>query len=176
VSPLLRLPLPARGSSGAATCPRGSSSHSRFGAAPEPPRVPGLYGLQANKQISSVDPAIMIFIGAGTPISSNELRDKGCSARSQDMHSWLIKYRRDVWQVGCSAPSQCLVVQQLWTTGLLQSGVSDVSHLSATTMGLVTQRHSTVSKTECSMAGDKTRLAHAVEDIIGYSWPLCSTV
>jgi hypothetical protein len=36
-------------------------------------------------------------------------------------------------------------------------------------MGLVTQRRSTVSKTECSVAGDKTRLAHAVEDIIGYS-------
>jgi hypothetical protein len=41
-------------------------------------------------------------------------------------------------------------------------------------MGLVAQRHSTVSKTECSMAGDKTRLAHTVEDIIGYSWPLGS--
>jgi hypothetical protein len=36
-------------------------------------------------------------------------------------------------------------------------------------MGLVTQWRSTVLKTECSMAGDKTRLAHAVEDIIGYS-------
>jgi hypothetical protein len=43
-------------------------------------------------------------------------------------------------------------------------------------MGLVTQQHSTVSKTECSVAGDKTRLVHAVEDIIGYSWPLCPTV
>jgi hypothetical protein len=61
-------------------------------------------------------------------------------------------------------------------TGLLQPSVSDVGHLSATTMGLVMQRHSTVSKTECSMAGDKTRLAHTVEDIIDYSWPLCPTV
>jgi hypothetical protein len=52
---------------------------------------------------------------------------------------------------------------------IVQPGVSDVGHLSATTTGLVTQRRSTVSKTECSMAGDKTRLAHAVEDIIGYS-------
>jgi hypothetical protein len=50
---------------------------------------------------------------------------------------------------------------------IVQPGVSDVGHLSATTTGLVTQRRSTVSKTECSMAGDKTRLAHAVEDIIG---------
>jgi hypothetical protein len=36
-------------------------------------------------------------------------------------------------------------------------------------MGLVTQQRSTVSKTECSVAGDKTQLAHAIEDIIGYS-------
>jgi hypothetical protein len=51
----------------------------------------------------------------------------------------------------------------------LQPGVSNVGHLSATAMGLVTQWHSTVSKIECSVAGDKTRLAHSVEDIIGYS-------
>jgi hypothetical protein len=43
-------------------------------------------------------------------------------------------------------------------------------------MGVVTQRRSTVSKTECNVACDKTRLAHAVEDIIGYSWLLCPTV
>jgi hypothetical protein len=74
-----------------------------------------------------------------------------------------------VWQADCSDPSQCREVQQLWATGLLQPDVSDVGHLSATTMGLVTQQRRTVSKTECSVAGDKTRLAHAVEDIIGYS-------
>jgi hypothetical protein len=45
----------------------------------------GLCGLQTNKQISSGDPAIMISIGAGTPISSKALRDKGCSTRSQGM-------------------------------------------------------------------------------------------
>jgi hypothetical protein len=44
---------------------------------------PGLCRLQANKQISSGDPAIIISIGAGVPISSKVLRDKGCSARSQ---------------------------------------------------------------------------------------------
>jgi hypothetical protein len=74
-----------------------------------------------------------------------------------------------VWQAGCSDPSQCQVVQQLWATGLLQLGVSGVGHLLATTMGLETQRRNTISKIECSVAGDKTRLAHAVEDIIGYS-------
>jgi hypothetical protein len=31
------------------------------------------------------------------------------------------------------------------------------------------QWRNTVSKIECSVAGDKTWLAHAVEDIIGYS-------
>jgi hypothetical protein len=36
-------------------------------------------------------------------------------------------------------------------------------------MGLVTQQHNTVLMTECRVAGDKTRCAHAVEDIIGYS-------
>jgi hypothetical protein len=61
-------------------------------------------------------------------------------------------------------------------TRLLQPGVSDVGHLSAAAMGLVTQRHNIVLKTECSMAGDKTWLAHAVVDIIGYSWPLCPTM
>jgi hypothetical protein len=44
---------------------------------------PGLYGLQANKQISSGDPTIMISIRAGTFVSSKALRDKGYSARSQ---------------------------------------------------------------------------------------------
>jgi hypothetical protein len=86
----------------------------------------------------------------------------------------LIKYRRDVWQVGCSDPSQRQKVQRLWATGLLQPGVSDVGHLPAAAMSLVTQRHNTVSKTKYSVAGDKTWFAHAVEDIIGYSWPLGS--
>jgi hypothetical protein len=104
VSPRLRLLLPARGSSGSATCLCGSGSRSRLGVALVPPRVPvarapppdsgqllgrhvslGLCGLQTNKQISSGDPAIMISIGAGTPISSKALRDKGCSSRSQGM-------------------------------------------------------------------------------------------
>jgi hypothetical protein len=119
--------LPAKGSSEAVMCPRGSGSRSRLGAAPGPPRAPaagdsteaatcprgsgqlrgchvslglqhppsgvgqlrschmspGLCGLQANKQISHGDPAIIISIGAGTPIPSKALRGKGCSARSQ---------------------------------------------------------------------------------------------
>jgi hypothetical protein len=104
VSPQLGLPLPARGSSGATTYPHGLGSRPRLGATPGPPRVPaarapapglgqlrghhvspGLCGLQAKKQISSDDPAIMISIGAGTLVSSKALRDKGCSARSQGM-------------------------------------------------------------------------------------------
>jgi hypothetical protein len=104
VSPWLRLPLPARGSSEAATCPRGSDSRSRLGAAPGMPHVPtvwapppglgqlrgrhvssGLCGLQASKQISSGDPIIMISIEAGAPVSSKALRDNGCSLRSQGM-------------------------------------------------------------------------------------------
>jgi hypothetical protein len=44
---------------------------------------PGLCGLQANKQICSGDLAIMISIGAGTPVSFKALRDKGCYARSR---------------------------------------------------------------------------------------------
>jgi hypothetical protein len=32
-----------------------------------------------------------------------------------------------------------------------------------------TRQHSVTLLTECSVAGDKTRRAHAVEDIIGYS-------
>jgi hypothetical protein len=39
--------------------------------------------LQAIKQISLGDPAIMITIGAHAHISSKALRDKGCFARSQ---------------------------------------------------------------------------------------------
>jgi hypothetical protein len=71
---------------------------------------------------------------------------------------WLIEYRRDVWQAGCSDPSQ-----------LLQPGVSVVGLLSATAAGLVTQRHSTKPMTEYRVAGDKTRCAHVVKDIISYS-------
>jgi hypothetical protein len=42
---------------------------------------PGLCGLQANKQISSGNPTIMISIWTGTPISSKALRDNVCSTR-----------------------------------------------------------------------------------------------
>jgi hypothetical protein len=200
--------LPTEGSSGAVTCPRGSSSRSWLGAttcphgsgsrfrleaapgpprvpaarapapgsgklwgrhvsprlraAPGPPRIPRLCKLPVSKQISSGGPTIMISIRAGAPVSSKALRRKACSRR-------LIKCKRDVWQTGCSGPLQHQAVQRLWATGLLQHGVSDVGHLSAAAMGLVTQQRSTVSKTGCSMAGDKNRLAHIVEDIIGYS-------
>jgi hypothetical protein len=85
VSPRLGLPFLARGSSGDATYPHGSGFPSRLGAALGLPRVPGLCGLQASKQISSGDPAIMISIGAGALVSSKALRDKGCSTRSQGM-------------------------------------------------------------------------------------------
>jgi hypothetical protein len=85
VSPRLGLPLPARGSSGTTTCPLGSSSRSRLGEAPGPPRIPRLCGLPVSKQISFGGPTIMISIGAGAPVSSNSLRDKGCSACLQGM-------------------------------------------------------------------------------------------
>jgi hypothetical protein len=58
--------LLAQGSSKATTCPE----H-------------GLCRLQAIKQISPGDSAIMISIGARARKSSKALRDKGCSARSQ---------------------------------------------------------------------------------------------
>jgi hypothetical protein len=87
---------------------------------------------------------------------------KACDGR-------LIKYRRDGRQVGRNGPSQCRVTRQPWATGLLQPDISDVGHLSAHTTGLMMQQRSTVSKAESSVAGDKTRCAHAVEDIIGYS-------
>jgi hypothetical protein len=74
-----------------------------------------------------------------------------------------------MWQAGHNGLSQCRVVQQLWATGRLQPDVSVVGHLSATATGLVTQRHSTVPMTECRVAGDKTRRAHAIEDIVDYS-------
>jgi hypothetical protein len=43
-----------------------------------------------------------------------------------------------------------------------------MGHLSGTATGLVTQQHRAVPLTECRVAGNKTRLAHAVEDIICY--------
>jgi hypothetical protein len=85
VSPRLGLPFPARGSSEDAMCPHGSGSPSQLGAAPGPPCVLGLYGLQVSKQISSDGPIIMISIEVGAPVSSKVLRDKGCSTRSQGM-------------------------------------------------------------------------------------------
>jgi hypothetical protein len=60
--------LLVQGSSGAATCPED-----------------GLCRLQAIKQITPDDLAIMISIGARVRISSKELCDKGCSAHSQDV-------------------------------------------------------------------------------------------
>jgi hypothetical protein len=65
----------------------GSSTHlltqgsSRAATSPKD----GLCRLQAIKQISPGDPAIMISIGARARVSFKSLRDKGCSARSQGM-------------------------------------------------------------------------------------------
>jgi hypothetical protein len=77
--------LPARSSSRTAACRLGSSTHllaqCSFRAATCP--EDGLCRLQAIKQISPGDPAIMISIGACARISSKRLRDKCCSARPQ---------------------------------------------------------------------------------------------
>jgi hypothetical protein len=56
-------------------------------AAPKLPCVPstGSIGCKQNKQISPGDPAIMISIEARARVSSKSLRDKGCTARSQDV-------------------------------------------------------------------------------------------
>jgi hypothetical protein len=50
----------------------------------------------------------------------------------------------------------------------LQPGANTVGYLLGTTTCLVSQRHHAVPLTECRVAGDKTRYAHAVEDIICY--------
>jgi hypothetical protein len=77
--------LSAQGSFGAATYHLGSSTHllahDSSGAATCP--EDGLYRLQANKQISPGNPAIMIFIRARARVSFKTLRNKGCSTRSQ---------------------------------------------------------------------------------------------
>jgi hypothetical protein len=77
--------LLAQGSSGAATYHLGSSTHLLAQGSSGAVTCPedGLCRLQANKQISLVDLAIMISIGARTRVSSKTLHDKGCSARSQ---------------------------------------------------------------------------------------------
>jgi hypothetical protein len=160
----------AQGSSGAATCYLGSSTHllaqGSSGAATCHLGSAGCK--QLNKYPLAARPSrspsgrVRLYLPRRYVTRAAPHTRKACSRR-------LIKCRRDVWQTGCSDPSQCRVVQQLWATGLLQPDVSDMGHLSATTTGLVTQRCSTVSKTECSLADDKTRRAHAIEDIIGYS-------
>jgi hypothetical protein len=74
--------LSARGSSGTATWHLGSSTHhlahgsSRAATCSED----GFYRLQADKQISPSDRAIMISIRALTRVSSKTLRNKSCSA------------------------------------------------------------------------------------------------
>jgi hypothetical protein len=77
--------LPARCSSGATTCHLGSSSHLLAQGSSGDALCPkdGFCRLQANKHISYSDPAIMITIGARARVSSKTLCDKGCSARSQ---------------------------------------------------------------------------------------------
>jgi ribosomal protein S12 len=80
-------------------------------------------------------------------------------------------------QPGHSGLPQCYVVQQFWAgsavrqaaTVRLQPGVSVVGHMPGTATGLVVQQHHAVPLTEYRVAGDKTRHAHAVEDIICYS-------
>jgi hypothetical protein len=97
VSPWLRLPLPARGSSGAATCHL-SSTHllaqgstratmchlgcKQINKYPLPTRSSCSPSGRVHPYLPR-SPTIMISIEAGTPISSKALCDKGCSARSQ---------------------------------------------------------------------------------------------
>jgi hypothetical protein len=77
--------LLARGSSGAATCHLGSSSRLLVQGSSEAATCPKdrLYKLQAIKQISPTDSAIMISIEARVRVSSKALRDKGCFVHSQ---------------------------------------------------------------------------------------------
>jgi hypothetical protein len=77
--------LPAQGSSGAATYHLGFSTYLLAQGNFEVATCPedGLCRLQANKQISPGDSAIMISIGARACVSSKTLRDKGCSTRLQ---------------------------------------------------------------------------------------------
>jgi hypothetical protein len=77
--------FPAQDGSGAATRHLGSSTHLLAQGSSEAATCPkdGLYKLQAIKQISSDDPATIIFIGARARVSSKALCDKGCSAHSQ---------------------------------------------------------------------------------------------
>jgi hypothetical protein len=76
---------PARGSSGATACHLGSSTHLLAQGSSRATTCPKerLCKLQAIKQISPGDPAIMISIEACACISSKALHDKGCSTRSQ---------------------------------------------------------------------------------------------
>jgi hypothetical protein len=86
VPPQLRL-LPLGTATGPRACQLGFSTHlltqDSSGAVTCP--EDGLCRLQVIKQISSGDPAIMIYIGARAHLSSKALRDKGCSAHSQGM-------------------------------------------------------------------------------------------
>jgi hypothetical protein len=163
--------LPAQASSGATTCPHDSDSclpaQASSGAATC--LEDGFCRPQANKQTPHSDLAIMISIVTCTRISFKTLRDNGCFTRSQGVKQVTHYCRRDIWQACHSALLQCRVVQQLWATGRLQLCASAVGHLSATVTGLVTQRHSPVPMTECRVADDMTRRAHAVENIVDYS-------
>jgi hypothetical protein len=51
----------------------------------------------------------------------------------------------------------------------LQHGANVVDHLLDTAIDLVTQQHGAAPLVECRVVGDRTRRAHAVEDIICYS-------
>jgi hypothetical protein len=74
--------LPARGSFGAATCP-GSRLLAQGSSGANTCPEDRLYRLQATKQISHGDPAIMITIVACAHVSSKALRNKGCFTLSQ---------------------------------------------------------------------------------------------
>jgi hypothetical protein len=78
---------PAQGSSGAAACHLGCSTHLLAQGSSEAAMCleDGLCRLQAIKQISPSDPAIMIFIRARAHVSSKTLHDQGYSAHSQGM-------------------------------------------------------------------------------------------
>jgi hypothetical protein len=96
-------------------------------------------------------------------------------ARSQDAlrHGHHAPARR----VGRQC-SQYLQVCEQASTVRLQYGYSVTPALWTTRLAALqcqmTQQHDTTLLTECSVAGDKTRHAYTVEDIICYSYPLVS--
>jgi hypothetical protein len=141
--------LPAEVGSGTAKCPMGPDLTSQLRWAPVQPCVLWVGLRSSSIRESLAGPPVQL--GTHVPNTHEQVSkvpDRGCKTCEQAVES--MPARRTNRQLQCDYS----IAPAPWTTRL------------ASLQCQAPQQHGATLLTECSVAGDKTKLAHAVEDII----------